>query len=90
MQFRVEGGDWGQRTDWHNIVVFRKGLQQSATNYGVKGIRALVVGRLSYNDYIDKDGDKRTSTHVVADDITFFHGQKSTQNQANNEDRKNE
>lgn len=82
----MESGDWAQRTDWHNIVIFKPGTRDYALNYCRKGARALIVGRLSYSDYIDKDGNKRSSTHIVAEDVTFFQNQKSVDSNTANED----
>lgn len=69
---RVESGDWAQRTDWHQIAVFKENLRESVVNYVTKGKRIMVTGRLAYNDYNDKEGVTRTGINIIADDITFF------------------
>ena len=62
----------GQReTDFINIVVFGK-QAESCAEYLSKGKLAAVDGRLQIGQYEDKDGQKRTSTDVVADNVRFL------------------
>ncbi|XP_031627452.1 single-stranded DNA-binding protein, mitochondrial [Contarinia nasturtii] len=70
--YKIESGDWAQRTDWHQVAVFKPDLQENVTNYLTKGKRVLLYGRITYGEFRDKDGNLRTSTSIVADDITFF------------------
>lgn len=71
--FRCDNDDWAQRTDWHQIVVFRPDLRENVKNYLTKGQRVLLNGRITYGEIRDKDGITRNTTSIVADDITFFH-----------------
>lgn len=72
-RFRCENGEWAQRTDWHQVAVFRPDLRESVKNYLTKGQRVLLYGKITYGEFRDKDGNMRNSTSIVADDITFFH-----------------
>lgn len=68
----MESGDFAQRTDWHQIAIFRPDLRESTQNYLTKGKRVLLFGRIAYSEYRDKDGNTRNSTSIIADDIAFF------------------
>lgn len=65
-------GERAQRTDWHQIVVFKPDLREHAMNYVTKGKRVLLYGKIYYGEYIDKDGVRRQSTSIMAEDITSF------------------
>lgn len=62
----------GQReVDFINIVVFNKQAENCA-EYLSKGKLAAVDGRLQISSYEDKEGQKRTSTDVIADNVRFL------------------
>ena len=61
-----------QRTDWHRICVFKPSLRDTVYTYLKKGQRVYVSGRLTYGEVKDEDGNSRTTTAVVADDVIFF------------------
>lgn len=69
---RCENGDWAQRTDWHQIAVFNPIVRENVKNYLTKGQRVLLFGKITYGEIRDKDGNVRTTTSIVADDVTFF------------------
>ena len=60
-----EGG-----TDWIDIVAWR-GTAEVLCNYADKGRMIGVEGRLQMRDWTDKDGNKRRSAEVVADNVYF-------------------
>ena len=62
-----------EATEWHNIVAWRK-LAEIVLQYVQKGTKVLVIGRLTYNQWTDKDGNKRSIPQVVADDVIFLSG----------------
>ena len=65
-------GDWTHKTEWHNIVVFRPGLRESAYNCIKKGSRVHITGRLMYGEYLDRQGVKRLTTSIVCEDIIYL------------------
>ena len=69
-----DGGD--RQTDFIDVVAWR-GLAEFVSKYFVKGQMAAVNGRLQIRDWTDKDGNKRRSAEVVADDIYFTESKKS-------------
>jgi len=62
-------GEWKEETDWHNIAVWR---QENLANYLNKGKQIYVEGRLQTRSYEDKDGNKRSFTEVIADDVILL------------------
>ncbi|XP_038213211.1 single-stranded DNA-binding protein, mitochondrial [Zerene cesonia] len=73
--YKYESGDILQRTDWHRISVFRPGLRDTVYKYLKKGQRVYVTGKLSYGEVKLDDGQVRTASTVIADDIIFFQSQ---------------
>lgn len=61
----------GQRaTDWITCVVWR-GTAEFVEKYFSKGSQVLVAGRLQMRDWTDKDGNKRISAEVQAENVYF-------------------
>ncbi|CAG9091248.1 hypothetical protein JYU34_009633 [Plutella xylostella] len=70
--YRYESGDMLQRTDWHRVSVFKPSLRDTVYNYLKKGQRVYVTGKLSYGEIKLDDGQVRTASTVIADDVIFF------------------
>jgi len=69
--------DGGERqTDFIDIVAWRQ-TGEFVSRYFVKGQMALVTGRLQLRDWTDKDGNKRRTAEVVADNVYFTESKKS-------------
>ena len=61
----------GERaTDWIDVVAWRQ-TGEFVSRYFTKGRMAVVEGRLQMRDWTYKDGNKRTSAEVVADNVYF-------------------
>ena len=61
----------GEReTDFIDIVAWR-GTAEFVSKYFAKGRMAVVSGRLQIRNWNDKDGNKRRSAEVVADNVYF-------------------
>ena len=57
-------------TDWIDVVAWRQ-TAEFVSRYFAKGRMAVVEGRLQMRDWTDRDGNKRTSAEVVADNVYF-------------------
>lgn len=57
-------------TDWIDVVAWRN-TAEFVCKYFSKGRMAVVEGRLQIRDWNDRDGNKRRSAEVVADNIYF-------------------
>ena len=65
------GRDGGERqTDFIDIVAWRS-TAEFVSKYFTKGSMAAVSGRLQIRDWTDRDGNKRRSAEVVADNVYF-------------------
>lgn len=61
----------GERTtDFIDVVAWRN-TAEFVSRYFTKGRMAVVEGRLQMRDWTDKDGNKRRSAEVVADQVYF-------------------
>ena len=64
-----------EAVDFINCVAFGK-TGEFVGKYFTKGQMMALSGRIQVNPYTDKDGNKRTSTDIVAEEV-FFTGGKS-------------
>ena len=65
-----KSADGTKETDFIDVVAWRN-TAEFAAKYFTKGRTAVVEGRLQMRDWTDKDGNKRRSAEVVADNIYF-------------------
>ena len=63
-----DGGD--KQTDFIDIVAWRN-TAEFVSKYFTKGRMAVVSGRLQVREWTDREGAKRYSTEVVADNVYF-------------------
>jgi len=64
----------GQRvtnTEWHNVVLWRQ-LAELAEKYIRKGSQIFVEGKIRSRSWDDKDGVKRYTTEVIADNVRLL------------------
>ena len=66
--FKSQNGE--KETDFIGIVAWR-GTAEFVSKYFTKGRMAVVEGRLQIRDWTDKDGGKRRSAEVIADNVYF-------------------
>ena len=65
-----KGDDGEKKTDFIDIVAWRN-TAEFVSKYFTKGRMAVVEGRLQIRPWTDKDGNKRRSAEVVADNVYF-------------------
>jgi single-strand DNA-binding protein len=73
--YKGKNGEKIDQTEWHNIVLWR-GLAEVAETYLKKGNTIYIEGKLKTRDWTDKDGNKRYTTEVVADNMVMLGGRK--------------
>ncbi len=83
--FKDKNGEKQERTEWHNIVVWR-GLAEVAEKYLKKGQSVYIEGKIRTNNYQDKEGIQRYSTEIVADNLTMLGGRSDSGAGSNNLD----
>ncbi|MBA4357468.1 MAG: single-stranded DNA-binding protein [Humidesulfovibrio sp.] len=74
-RIRDKDGQFTERTDWHNVVVFDK-QADFCGKYLAKGSLIMVEGRLQTRKWQDKEGQDRYSTEVVAARVQALGGRK--------------
>ena len=68
-RLKVRFGDGGERqTDFIDIVAWRS-TAEFVSKYFTKGSMAAVSGRLQIREWTDREGGKRTTAEVVADNV---------------------
>lgn len=83
--FKDKNGEKQERTEWHNIVVWR-GLAEVAEKYLKKGQSVYIEGKIRTSNYQDKEGIQRYSTEIVADNMTMLGGRGDSGVNGNNQD----
>ena len=72
--WRDQDGNTQERTEWHNIVAWRK-LAEICSEYLKKGKKVYIEGRIQTRSYDDKNtGQKRYITEVIADNMIMLDG----------------
>ncbi|WP_297871210.1 single-stranded DNA-binding protein [uncultured Oscillibacter sp.] len=66
--YKSQSGE--KETDFIDVVAWR-GTAEFVSKYFTKGRMAVVEGRLQIRDWTDREGGKRRSAEVVADNIYF-------------------
>ena len=66
--FKSQNGE--KETDFIDIVAWRS-TAEFVSKYFSKGRMAVVEGRLQIRDWTDRDGGKRRSAEVIADNVYF-------------------
>jgi single-strand DNA-binding protein len=64
-------GERQQRTEWHTVIIWGK-RGEALNNILSKGRPICAEGRIQYRQWDDKDGNKRTSTEIVATNIVLL------------------
>jgi single-strand DNA-binding protein len=58
-----KSGQKQERTEWHRVEVFGKAAQV-VRDYLAKGRQVYVEGSIRYDEWTDKDGNKRNTTKI--------------------------
>jgi len=65
-------GEQREKTEWHRIVIFNKGLAGVAEKYLKKGSKIYVEGMLQTRKWTDNSGVEKYTTEIV---LQNFHGE---------------
>jgi len=60
-----------EHTEWHTITLWR-GLADVVDRYVRKGTQLYIEGRLRTREWMDKDGNKRYTTEILADTMNLL------------------
>ncbi|MCL4387295.1 single-stranded DNA-binding protein [Patescibacteria group bacterium] len=67
----TESGEKKEDTEFHRIVAWNK-LAELCSQFLTKGRKAYVEGRLSTRNWTGQDGNQRTTTEVVIDNMIIL------------------
>ena len=65
------GQDREEKTEWHNIVAFGR-LAEICGEYLAKGKQVYIEGRIQTREWQDRDGNKRRTTEIVANQMVML------------------
>lgn len=71
--YKDRAGERQKRTEWHRIVVWAK-QAEIAQQYLRKGSLIYLEGRIQTRQWDDKEGQKRTTTEIVANNFRMLGG----------------
>jgi single-strand DNA-binding protein len=69
--YKSKTGEWQEKTEWHTVIMWGS-RAESVNKFLSKGRTIGIEGRLQTRQWEDKDGNKRYSTEVVAQNIFFM------------------
>jgi len=72
-QWTDKQGERQERTEWHRIVVWGR-QAENCKEYLSKGSTVFVEGRIQTRTWEDRDGNKRYTTEIVAQNVQFVGG----------------
>ena len=72
-RYKDKNGELKEETEWHNIVAWGK-TGEICAQYLKKGGQAFVEGRIQSRTWEGRDGQKRTSVDIVADQVVLLGG----------------
>jgi single-strand DNA-binding protein len=70
-RYTNKSGERESRTEWHRIVAWSK-LAEICSEYLKKGKQVYIEGRIQTRQWDDKDGNKRSSTEIVATNMVML------------------
>ena len=70
-QRKDKNGERVRTTEWHRIVTFGK-LAEICGKYLIKGKLIFVEGRIRTQAWEDKEGNKRSTTEIIASDMRML------------------
>ncbi|MFQ5330106.1 MAG: single-stranded DNA-binding protein [Thermodesulfobacteriota bacterium] len=71
--YKDKEGNKQQKTEWHRIVTFGK-LAEVCGEYLTKGKQVYLEGKLQTRSWEDQNGNKRSSTEILANTVQFLGG----------------
>ena len=73
-------GDRRSETEWFSVISWGR-LAEICNQYLGKGHQVYVEGRLQTRRWEDADGNRKSSTEVVANEMLILNGSKNTERQ---------
>lgn len=71
--YKDQAGNKKEETEWHDIVCW-KGLAEVVEKYVTKGQMLYIEGKKKTRSWEDKDGNKRYTVEIIANNLTMLGG----------------
>ena len=84
--WRDTEGEKQERVEYHRIVIWGK-LAEVAAKYLSKGSQIYIEGKLQTREWTDKDGQKRYTTEIIANNMTMLDGKGDNSEKPNNPEK---
>lgn len=68
---RDKAGEWQDVTNWFRVTLWRR-QAENAAKYLTKGSQVYVEGRLSLEEWTDRDGNNRTTLAIQGSEVQFI------------------
>lgn len=76
-------GQKKERTEWHRLVFYRR-LAEVIGEYGQKGMKIYVEGKLKTREWTDQQGVKRYTTEILVNEMQMLNNPSGVNQQSNN------
>lgn len=76
-QYTNQQGETITSTEWHNIVLWRS-LAEIAEKSVRKGTQVYIVGKIKTRSYVDRDGNNKYITEILADTLMVLEKKQGT------------
>jgi single-strand DNA-binding protein len=80
-KFKGKDGALQEDTQWHKVVIWGK-MAETAKQYLAKGRSVYIEGRLQTKSWEDREGHKRWTTEVVAQEMQFLGNRGGSDNES--------
>lgn len=67
--YKDRSGERQKKTEWHNVVVWGKAVDNFVSKYLKKGDLVYIEGKLQTRSWDDKEGNKKYTTEINVTDI---------------------
>jgi single-strand DNA-binding protein len=64
-------GEQREETEWFRVSAWNR-LAETCNQYVTKGMKVFVEGRLSSNEWVGQDGEKRFGLDITASEVKFL------------------
>ncbi len=81
-----KSGNKVEQTDWHNIEMW-DALAKNAEKVLKKGRTVFIEGKIKNDNWVDKDGNKRTSIRIRALQFQVINSPNNNSNDSHHEDK---
>lgn len=83
--WNTDSGEKHEETEFHRIVAWNK-LAELCSQFLVKGRKVYVEGRLQTRSWTGQDGQQRSTTEIVIDDMILLDNKGQTQDKPDEEE----